>query len=163
MRNEEDIYLPKGDHTWRPVNHVALSCRGSSSHLSHCGFGSHCYLIFCLLTSYLTAVFYPCVPVGTVCNEGLIHLLNTKLRHSRQKNKTACLHHAICRNIVKIGDTRLFLINLSTGLVEDLPGNTSLSWCIVSKDGITCRRKRSRGFNWLFIVGNVLSTIDYIN
>lgn len=69
----------------------------------------NCYLIFCLLTSYLTAVLDPCALVDTVCNEGLIQFLFVQnLRHNRQKNKTACLHNTVCRNMAQILDTALF-------------------------------------------------------
>lgn len=48
--DDEQIRPLKGSHTCWPVNHVALSCHGPSSHLSHCGLGKgRAHLTFCLL------------------------------------------------------------------------------------------------------------------
>lgn len=44
---KENIWLLKGSHTCWPVNHVALGCRRSVSHLSHGGFGKGVCVCVC--------------------------------------------------------------------------------------------------------------------
>lgn len=61
---KENIWLLKGSHTCWPVNHVALGCRRSVSHLSHRGFQKGvCVRIryFCFLAFNVTAVLSFCL------------------------------------------------------------------------------------------------------
>lgn len=61
---KENIWPLKGSHTCWPVNHVALGCRRSVSHLSHRGFRKGvCVRIryFCFLAFNVTAVLSFCL------------------------------------------------------------------------------------------------------